>query len=179
MNICMYGAASDAVDKAYLDAAYRLGQALARRGHGLVFGGGDTGLMGAAARGVSEGGGYLLGVAPAFFQKPGVLYQHCTEFCYTDTMRARKQLMEDRSDAFIMAPGGIGTFEEFFEILTLKQLGRHEKPIAVLNTRGYYAPLLAMLQSAADQGFLAAENLSLCAVHSEPEALLDWLEAAV
>lgn len=179
MQICMYGAASGAVDQAYLDAAYRLGRTLARRGHALVFGAGATGVMGAAARGVTREGGVLLGVAPEFFRKDGVLYDRCTELIFTDTMRARKQFMEDHADAFVMAPGGIGTLEEFFEILTLKQLGRHQKPIAILNTNGYYEALLSMLRDAADQGFLEAENLRLFSVYEEPEPLLDALEATL
>ena len=95
-------------------------------------------MMGAVARGMTEVGGEILGVAPGFFNVDGILYEKCTEFIYTETMRQRKQIMEDRADAFVMTAGGIGTFEEFFEILTLKQLGRHNKPIAILNTNGYY-----------------------------------------
>ena len=94
-------------------------------------------------------GGEIVGVAPRFFDEPGILFQGCTQMHFTDTMRQRKELMEQLSDGFIMAPGGIGTFEEFFEILTLRQLGRHQKPIAILNVRGYYDPLLALLENAA------------------------------
>ena len=176
MQICVYGAASDHIDPAYLEAGEALGLELARRGHGLVFGGGQTGLMGAVARGVVRGCGQLTGVAPRFFDQPGVLYDRCTRFIFTETMRERKSIMEAQADAFIMTPGGIGTFEEFYEILTLRQLGRHQKPIAMLNTRDYYAPLLQMQAQAMAQGFLQPECASLFAAFSDPVKLLDYLE---
>lgn len=176
MNICVYGASSNEIDVAYIEAGEALGYAMAKRGHSLVFGGGQKGLMGAAARGMTKGGGIIIGVAPRFFDVEGVLYQQCTEFIFTDTMRERKAIMEEHSDAFIMTPGGIGTFEEFFEILTLRQLGRHEKGIAVLNTKGYYEPLRQMLEQAIEQGFLRPECRELCAFFENPEELLDYLE---
>lgn len=176
MQICVYGASSNEIDPAYLKAGEQLGKAMAVRGHGLVFGGGQKGLMGAVARGMTAGGGFIVGVAPSFFDVEGVLYQQCTEFVFTETMRERKAIMEERANAFIMTPGGIGTFEEFFEILTLRQLGRHRKPIAVLNTNDYYGPLRQMLEQAIGQGFMRPECRGLCAFFAEPEALLDYLE---
>lgn len=176
MRICVYGASSNEIDEAYLQAGERLGEAMAKRGHGLVFGGGQKGMMGAAARGMTRFGGEIIGVAPRFFDVEGVLYQECTEFIFTDTMRERKAIMEERSDAFVMSPGGIGTFEEFFEILTLRQLGRHSKPIAVLNTKNYYGPLHEMLEQAIEQGFMRPECRGLCAFFDDPEQLLDYLE---
>lgn len=178
MNLCLYGASSDQIAPAYLQAVEALGEKLARRGHGLVFGGGAQGLMGAAARGVSSRSGYILGVAPSFFNVDGVLYPHCTEFIYTETMRQRKQIMEDRADGFIMVPGGIGTYEEFFEMLTLKQLGRHSKPIAVLNLDGYYDLLQQMLEQTIEQGFIKPACRELYGVFSDADALLDYLEQA-
>ena len=178
MNLCLYGASSDQIAPAYLQAVEALGEKLARRGHGLVFGGGAQGLMGAAARGVSSRSGYILGVAPSFFNVDGVLYPHCTEFIYTETMRQRKQIMEDRADGFIMVPGGIGTYEEFFEMLTLKQLGRHNKPIAVLNLDGYYDLLQQMLEQTIEQGFMKPACRDLYGVFSDADALLDYLEQA-
>jgi uncharacterized protein (TIGR00730 family) len=178
MNLCLYGASSDQIAPAYLQAVEALGEKLARRGHGLVFGGGAQGLMGAAARGVSSRSGYILGVAPSFFNVDGVLYPHCTEFNYTETMRQRKQIMEDRADGFIMVPGGIGTYEEFFEMLTLKQLGRHSKPIAVLNLDGYYDLLQQMLEQTIEQGFMKPACRDLYGVFSDADALLDYLEQA-
>ena len=106
-----------------------------------------------------------------------MLYPGCTEMIFTDTMRQRKQILEDRSDAFAAAPGGIGTFDELFEILTLKQLGRHGKPILLLNFEDYYAPLLALLENAIRQGFMTEQCRGLWAAFSQPGAALDWLEA--
>lgn len=177
MNICVYGASSNEIDPVYLRAGEELGLAMVRRGHGLVFGGGQKGMMGAVARGVTRGGGSIVGVAPRFFDVEGVLYPHCTEFIFTETMRERKAIMEERADAFIMTPGGIGTFEEFFEVMTLRQLGRHSKPIAVLDTKGYYAPVRQMLEQAMDQGFMRPECRSLCRFCEDLEQLLDYLES--
>ena len=105
-----------------------------------------------------------------------MLYPHCDEFFYTDTMRERKQILEDKADAFVAVPGGIGTFDELFEILTLKQLGRHSKPIALLNLRGYYDPLLALLDKAIADGFMTEECRSLWAAFDNADTLLDYLE---
>ena len=116
MNICVYGASSGEIDKSYILAGEELGRRMAARGHGLVFGGGARGLMGAVARGMQAGGGEICGVAPSFFHVDGILFPDCSRMIYTETMRERKQIMEDMSDAFIAAPGGIGTFEEFFEL---------------------------------------------------------------
>jgi uncharacterized protein (TIGR00730 family) len=127
MDICIYGASSANLEKTYYEGAEALGLEIARRGWGLVFGGGANGLMGACARGVSAGGGRILGIAPRFFDEPGILYDKCTDFVFTETMRERKQAMEDRSDAVVVLPGGIGTYEEFFEMLTLRQLGQESK----------------------------------------------------
>ena len=141
MRICLYGAASPTIDKDYVEKVEALGREMASRGHSLVFGGGGNGLMGAAARGVREKGGYILGVIPKFFDEEDVeeIFSECDELVMPDTMRERKQEMEDSADAFIMVPGGIGTFEEFYEILTAKQLLQHNKPIAVFNVNGYFS----------------------------------------
>ena len=132
--------------------------------------------MGAVARGVSEKGGAIIGVAPTFFDKPGVLVQKCTEFYFTETMRERKELMDQKSDAFIMTPGGIGTMEEFFEIFTLRQLQRHEKPIGILNTGGYYDELIQMLTHTAEQGFMEMKCMETLCLSDDPEELLAMIE---
>ena len=176
MNICVYGASSNAIDKTYLEAGENLGREMAKQGHGLVFGGGAQGMMGAVARGMTEVGGEILGVAPGFFNVDGILYEKCTEFIYTETMRQRKQIMEDRADAFVMTAGGIGTFEEFFEILTLKQLGRHNKPIAILNTNGYYDAMEQMMQTAVEQKFMKAACLQLYGIFETPKDVIAYLE---
>ena len=179
MRICLYGAASPTIDPAYIDATEKLGRELASRGHSLVFGGGGHGLMGAAARGIHEAGGHVLGIIPRFFAENDIeaASNLCDEVLETDTMRQRKQLMEENADAFLMVPGGIGTYEEFFEILTAKQLCRHNKPIAILNTNDYYRPLMQMQEHAMEQGFLRRECASLCAWFDDPDALLDYLES--
>jgi uncharacterized protein (TIGR00730 family) len=178
MQICVYGAASDDIAPIYVTKTEELGAALAARHHGLVFGGGAHGLMGAVARGVSSVGGTIIGVAPHFFHSPGILYEQCTQMLRTETMRERKEQMEQLADAFIMTPGGIGTFEEFFEILTLRQLGRHSKPIGIFNVNGYFDPLLALLEHAAAQGFLHKDCLQLYIVSDDPAELLDRLASS-
>lgn len=176
MNICLYGAASERVDEIYCSETERLGRSLARRGHGLVFGGGANGMMGAAARGVKAENGTIIGVVPSFFNVDGVLFEGAQERIYTDTMRDRKALMEARSDAFVMTPGGLGTLDEFFEMITLRQLNRHQKPVAVYNIAGYYDPLLAFLEKAAADRFIHEPLSQLFGVFDDPEALLDYLE---
>lgn len=176
MKICVYGAASAVLDEKYIIKTEELGRKLASRGHGLVFGAGANGLMGAAARGAYEKGGEIIGVVPTFFNVDGVLFENCTELIRTDTMRERKQIMEDRSDAFIMTPGGIGTFEEFFEILTLKQLGRHKKPVAIFNIDGYYDAMTEMMETAIREKFVREEIKEIYKVFEDADQLLDYLE---
>mgnify|MGYP002520006227 FL=1 len=176
MNICLYGASSSTLDRVYLDAAYAFGSLLAKNGHTLVYGGGAQGVMGAAARGVSGGGGKIIGIAPTFFQVDGILFDRCTKFIPTETMAERKQLMMAHADAFVMAPGGFGTLEEFFEVLTLKQLGRHNPAIAVLNTNGYYNKLQAFVQEAVGQSFVREACLGLYTLCDTPEQTLACLE---
>jgi len=175
MNICVFGAASDRLDSAYFTLAEDLGRAMARRGHRLIFGGGATGLMGAAARGILAEGGSYTGVAPRFFDIPGILVEQ-GEMIFTDTMAERKTIMRQHAEAFIALPGGIGTYEEFLETLTLRQLGRHEKPIALLEAQGYYEPMEAMLQHTVRSGFMGAECLDMYRLFSDAEACLNWLE---
>ena len=176
MNICVYGASSKSIDEKYIKAGEALGEQMAERGHTLVFGGGGHGMMGAVARGVKKGGGKVIGVAPSFFNVDGVLFDGCDEFIYTETMRERKQIMEDRSDAFIAAPGGVGTFEELFEIITLKQLGRHSKPVAVFNVNGYYSGIKDMFERAVEESFMTRACLSLFGMTEDKGEILDYLE---
>ena len=178
MRICVYGASGSELAPEYFQAAHELGVLLASGGHTLIFGGGQGGLMGACAEGAAEHGGEIVGVAPRFFDEPGILFPRCTRFLFTETMRERKQIMEDESDAFIILPGGIGTLEEFFETLTLKQLGRHGKPMAVLNTLQYYDAMYRMLETAADGGFMSRNCLLLFALCNTPAEALDHVEHA-
>lgn len=177
MRICLYGASSDLIDKRYIEQTEKFGRILALQGHSLVFGGGAQGLMGAAARGVHEGNGKILGIAPTFFREvDGILYDHCSEFIYTETMRERKQLMEENADAFVVTPGGIGTFEEFFEILTLKQLGRHAKPIVIYNMLGYFDTMKCMMEEAIEKQFMKPTCRELYAFLDTAEKVLKFLE---
>lgn len=176
MNICLYGASSTQLHTSYINETEKLGESIGKNGHTLVYGGGANGLMGAAARGVVKSGGDVIGIAPSFFKVDGVLFEECSEFIYTDTMRQRKQIMEEKADAFIVVPGGIGTFDEFFEILTLKQLGRHNKPIAVFNINGYYDSLINMLKTAVNEQFMNESCMDLAPIFTDAQMLIEYLE---
>lgn len=179
MNICIFGASARELEKSYYDAAFEMGEAIAKHGDGIVFGGGAEGLMGACARGAKEHGGKIIGIAPRFFDEPGILYPDCTELIFTETMRERKQLMQERSSACIVLPGGIGTLEEFFEMLTLKQLGRDERAIVILNTNGCYDTMLKMLEELADARFMSKNCLELYCVAKTAQQAMDCLESYV
>lgn len=176
MNICIYGAASPKLAQIYYDKTEELGRQMAKRGHGLVFGGGNTGLMGAAARGVDAESGYILGIAPGFFDEPGTLYQHCTEFIMTETMRERKHLLEEKSQATIVVPGGIGTYEEFFEILTLKSLKRLDRAVVFYNINGYYDLMKLLLEHTVREKFMEPEILEMCKFMDDPGEIFDYIE---
>ena len=137
--------------------------------------------MGAVARGAYERNGNIVGVVPNFFEDEdmgvdGRIFQTCTELIKTDSMRERKRIMEDRADAFIIVPGGIGTFEEFFEVFTLKQLERHNKAIAILNINGYYDAMLNMLDVAVEHKFLREACRLLYKVFTDEYEMLDYIE---
>ncbi|MEE3333370.1 MAG: TIGR00730 family Rossman fold protein [Ruminococcus sp.] len=175
MNICVYCASSETIDKSYIKAGEELGKRLAEEGHTLVFGAGKYGLMGAVARGIRQNGGEAVGIIPKFFDNVDVTFWDC-EIIKTDTMRERKHIMEDISDGFIMMPGGVGTLEEYFEIITLKQLGRHKKPIAVYDVNGYYHKLFEFLQYSVDEGFMSKEVASLCFYSSDIDKVFEYLK---
>ena len=177
MRITVYGAASNKIDQSYIIQTEEFGREIVRHKHSLVFGGGARGLMGAVARGVHEEEGYVLGIAPTFFKEvDGELYDHCDEFIYTETMRERKALLEEYADAFVMVPGGIGTYEEFFEILTLKQLNQLDKPIAILNINGYYNTLKLMLEETMEKRFMSILNKDIYKVCSSFNEVFDYIE---
>ncbi len=176
MNICVYGAASNTIDKKYIEAGEELGRKIAQRGHALVYGAGATGMMGAVSRGVEKEGGSVTGVVPEFFTNEEVLNIDCTKLIRTKTMRERKQIMEDSSDAFIVTPGGIGTFEEFLEILTLKQLNRHNKPIVLFNVNGFYNGMISMLDEAIDGNFINKECKEMYPAFKNADDVLDYIE---
>lgn len=178
MRICVYGAASPTIDAEYKEKVEKMGREMVARGHSLVFGGGGNGLMGAAADGVRAAGGHILGVIPKFFddEKVEAVCSFCDELIEPDTMRERKQIMEDNADAFLIVPGGIGTFEEFFEILTLKQLCRHNKPIAIYNIKGYYNEILHAIEKATEKNFIRGGCMDLFRVSEDLDALFAYIE---
>ena len=176
MKICIFGASSEQIEKIYIDTAESLGKAAAVRGDAVIFGAGKYGVMGAAARGVSAVKGELIGVSPKFFIEDKVLYDGCTELVFTETMRERKAIMEDRADAFVICAGGIGTFEEFFEVLTLKQLRRHSKPIVIYNVNGYYDSLLNMMKKSVSEGFMSDECLKLYTVADTEQEVFEQID---
>lgn len=178
MKIAVYGAASSLIDESYKQKGEELGRKMAERGHGLVFGGGANGMMGASAKGVYEKGGYILGIVPSFFKEANaeISFKNCTEYIYTDTMRERKKLMEENSDAFIITPGGIGTFDEFFEILTLKQLGRHNKAIVIYNINGFFNEIADALYKMVKKEFITQDCADLCKVYTNADEILDYIE---
>lgn len=175
-NICVYGSSSAALEQVYFDSAYELGREIAKAGYGLVFGAGAIGVMGAVAHGVHSEKGSVLGVIPSFMNVDGIPYLDCNELIVTETMRDRKRVMEEHADAFIMAPGGIGTFEEFFEILTLKQLRQHQKAIIVLNTNGYYDHLQSMMERCVNEQFAKKETLALYEVAATPAQAVELVQ---
>ena len=176
MNITLYGAASDRIQELYVKATEELGFEMAKRGHTMVFGAGSTGYMGAAARGMHKGGGRIIGVTPHFMHKLEPVSELCTELIATETMAERKTIMEQKADAFVIVPGGIGTFDEFFQILTLKVLGRHNKPIILYNIKGFWNGMLAVIKECVDKGFVAPEALADFCLCDTPEEVFDVLE---
>lgn len=160
----------------YLLAAHEIGAEIARRGLALYFGAGKTGLMGAVADGALEAGGEVIGVIPGYFNTPQLVHAGLTRLEVVDTIHQRKARLAELAEAFIALPGGYGTFEEFFEILTWAQIGLHKKAIGLLNVRRYFDPLLEMVENARKEGFIYDEHRSLFAHAERPGELLDALE---
>lgn len=169
MNICVFGASSPEIGAPYLEAAHKLGVLIAKEGHTLIFGGGAAGIMGESARGAKSAGGRIVGIVPRFINADGVSYPECDELITTETMRERKAKMEELADAFIVCPGGIGTFEELFEMLSLKQLERHRKAIVILNTDGYYNGLELLLEHSIEENFVREVCRTLYSFVNTPE----------
>ncbi len=178
MKICVFGAASKTIDDKYISAVEEMGEYLAKRGHNLVFGAGCTGSMGAAARGFKKGGGKIHGVVPSFFrgELSDFVNWQCDELTETETMRERKAIMEDEADSFIITPGGIGTFEELFEILTLKQLGQHRKPIAIYNIGGYYDKLSELIEYSIETRFIKPQCRATYKFFNSLDGMAEYLE---
>ncbi|MBO0707229.1 MAG: TIGR00730 family Rossman fold protein [Candidatus Dormibacteraeota bacterium] len=179
-RVCIFCGAGVGRRHAYRAAAEEVGRELVRRGWGLVYGGGDRGLMGAVAGAVRSGGGEVVGIIPRglvdveLAADEGLAEAHA-ELRVVSSMHERKALMEEMADAFCVLPGGLGTLEELVEVLSWAQLGLHQKPIGLLDVEGYYQPLLRLLDHAVREGFLPPEHRQLLLVETEPARLLDLL----
>jgi uncharacterized protein (TIGR00730 family) len=177
-RICVFCGSSAGSQSEYRACAEQLGAELSRRKIGLVYGGGNVGLMGAIADSVLEAGGEAIGVIPEHLMTLEIGHQRLTKLHIVHSMHERKALMADLSDGFIALPGGFGTLEEFCEVLTWSQLGLHAKPCGIVNVLGYYTPLLAMLDHAVQERFLKPQNRALVLARDTPSELLkafeDW-----
>jgi hypothetical protein len=178
MKICIYGSAGENIDSIYKDKAYRFGALMAEHSHELIFGGGNTGLMGCTARGAKSKQGKVIGIAPEFFtQVDGELYPLCDEMILTASMNERKALLKEKSDAFVILPGGIGTYDEFFDTLVSVSLGIDTgKKLAIFNIKGYYDSLRSLLLQTVQQGFMAEEKTALYRFFDDESELLSYLE---
>lgn len=177
-QICIYCSSSSLVDAAYVRVAERMGQLLGERGDTLVYGGGNVGLMGVLARSVHAHGGRIFGVIPeALKAREGVAYDVADEMVVTTTMQERKAHMFTRADAFVVLPGGFGTLEEFLEVLTLKQLHYHHKAIALVNTRGFYDPLIALFEHFFRERFAHEQHRELFYLAADPADALAYIDA--
>jgi uncharacterized protein (TIGR00730 family) len=175
-NICVYCGSGPGLDPAYVEAARVLGHSLADNGIGLVYGGGSNGLMGEVARAVKSHGGRVTGIIPEFLGSKERMFTEANELVVTATMHERKMTMFERSDGFVVLPGGLGTLEELSEIGTWAQLDRHNKPIIVCNIAGYWQPLLALFQHMRDQLFIRPGlELRLDVVETAEEAVPRFL----
>ena len=174
-SVCVYCGSRLGAQPAYAQAAQALGAAIAARGWRLVYGGGNVGLMGVVADAVLAGGGSVCGVIPESLMRREVGHRGLQELHVVDTMHARKQRMAEESDAFVALPGGIGTFEELFEVWTWQHLGYHDKPVGLLEVAGYWQPLLTFVQRAQAEGFVSAGQAAMLMVDDRIEALLNRL----
>ena len=172
VTVCVYCASSEAVSEEHRVVARELGTAIAQRGGGLMYGGGNIGLMGEVARATLAAGGHVTGVIPHLLADREVALEEVSRLVRTDTMRERKALMDEGSDAFVVLPGGIGTLEELVEILTLKQLGYHDRVVVLLDPTGYWNPLLELLHRMVDHRLADAELLTLLEAVSSPDDAL-------
>ncbi len=178
-TICVYCGSGRGGDPVFVEAAVALGRAMAESGIGLVYGGGNVGLMGELARSVLDHGGHVTGIIPEFLKQRERMLDDVQETIVVTDMHTRKRLMFERADAFVAMPGGIGTLEELVEQMTWAQLGRHTKPILLLDTKGFWQPLLTLLQHMREQGFIREGlDLSYFVAHRVQE-VLPMLRAAV
>ncbi len=172
-SIAVFCGSSEGNKKAIVKHAYKMGETLAKQNIDLVFGGSKLGLMGQVADGALDNDGLVFGVIPDFLKRKEVVHRNLTELITTKDMQQRKLKMHELSDGFVMLPGGFGTLEEFFEILTWSQLGLHQKPIGLLNCEGYFNDLISMMNTMVTRGFLKNENLDLIVISDDVEDLLE------
>ena len=177
MRFTAYTSSSDAVDDRYRAVARNLGYRIGERGDALVYGGTDVGLMGVLALATREAGGHVTGVLPQLMADRGLADHACDELLITDGMGDRKRAMYERADAFVALPGGLGTMEELLEVLTLKQLGFHSKPIVLVDVDGFWRPLLAVFSHLFEQGFAKSEYAGLWHVAATTDELFDYVDA--
>ncbi len=178
-TICMYGAASPNIDSIYIEEVEKLGNLIGEHHHKLIYGGGASGLMGACARGVRAKGGSVIGVVPAFMNGFEPIFEDCTQMIKTETMGQRKEVMEDNADAFVIVPGGIGTFDEFFQILTLRELGRADEPIILFDVNFYYDDLIYYMDKCIHKGFIRPKVQELFSVCRTAEEVIRTIETLV
>ncbi|MDO5145614.1 MAG: TIGR00730 family Rossman fold protein [Eubacteriales bacterium] len=177
LTICVYGAASEKIAPVFITETENLGEEIARRHHSIIYGGGAEGVMGACARGAAKAQGEVIGVVPFFMDEFEEINHKCTEIIRTKTMGERKEIMEKRADAFIIAPGGIGTLDEFFQILTLVELGQKQAPIILYNVDNYYDELLSYVRSCIEKGFIRKRVENLVHICSTPTEVLSAIES--
>lgn len=178
-SLCVYCGSRPGASPAFAAVAREVGQWIGERGGQLVYGGGRNGLMGIVADSTLQAGGRVLGVIPKALVEKEWAHHGCTELHVVDTMHERKRLMAEHADAFLALPGGIGTFEEFFEVWTWRQLGYHDKPVGLLNVDGYYDGLMAFLRSSVQAQFMGEWQMDLIRMGSDPQRLLpDLVQAA-
>jgi uncharacterized protein (TIGR00730 family) len=178
-NVCVFCGSQPGARPEYLAAARELGAQLASHDVGIVYGGGHVGLMGALADAALAAGGRVVGVIPEHLMRPEVAHQELTELIVVDTMHTRKRLMAERSDAFVVLPGGYGTLEEMFEVVTWLQLKLHAKPVGILNVENYFDQLLQFLRHAAGEAFIRPAHFDLLIVESRAQLLLERLRLHV
>jgi cytokinin riboside 5'-monophosphate phosphoribohydrolase len=174
-SICVFCASSESVDDLFKDIALELGRELGRRGIDLVYGGASIGLMGCLARGVHEEKGKVIGVLPEFFKTKDIEYFEADELIVTKNMRERKAVMDKKSDAFIVLPGGIGTLEEAMEILSMRQLRLTDKPLVFINTQGFYEGLRTIFEGMVDLKFTKPNVMDIYAMVPNPQSALEYL----
>ena len=176
--VTVYASSSAALQPSYYDAARRLGEVLAQAGKAIIYGAGGKGLMGSVADGALSLKGEVYGVVPGFLQELELTHRGLTQLRVVEDMHTRKQLMLEKSDAVVTLPGGSGTYEELFEVLTLKRLGQWVGPIVLVNTNGFYDSLLAFLQHSIDEHFMGNTHLKMWSVVDDPEQVLEAFDTA-